>query len=46
MPIKYENKSYTFAALVRLIMKRKGWSKERASRYVGVIQAKQEKKKK
>jgi hypothetical protein len=47
MPIKMGKKSYkTFGGAVKAIMKKKGWSKARASAYVGTVDRAQHGKKK
>ena len=43
MPLAYGKKHYKFQELVEKIMRKRGWSRKRASRYVGGIQKVQEK---
>lgn len=44
MPIKFAGKKFKhFRSAVRFVMKKKGFSKKRAARYVGGIEKKQSK---
>lgn len=45
-PIRYGKSKYKFSELVKRIMREKGWTRERAARYVGGIEKRQSVKQK